>query len=926
MNRHHLPILLALLAAAPAAHAQSTAGSDYTINYDEATTHQRGSARYTQTVTLVSADGSQSAVVDQLTANRLYIKNLDNCFLASPGEKVTAGFTGSMSWMAGYAYIDLGQDGRFDVDYDENGVNTMQDLMSYSLYKEQDSDGNAVNTSKNSPSTNPPAFTIPADTKPGIYRMRYKIDWDCVDPGGSTATGNTITANGGVIVDTRINIHAATVRVSRTDDGMGQILLPDGTGLSQATVPFGEDLSIRVVAPEGQRLSYLLIKHGYLDGDSLVHGNAQWRTDVVSRLAFTDGAYTIPGSMIDGDVDITPVFNDDSGSDAPLPEYGLRFDKTLPMGDPTANVLSSLTLSTAAGETSTLAVGNAAARTVYRDLTPAEAHVKAGDTVTPTVAYEGNAAINAYLYLDINRDGRFEADLNSDGSVTAASELLSYSYAGGRNSKGEAVTADEAGHVLPPFTLPAGLKDGIYRMRLKLDVDDTDPSGRTPGSEAAGLDANGGVIADFLLNVHGATVALEANGVGGHLVGASNSGIPSTVAFGSDYTVLPLAPADGYTLSSLTVRHGYGLDGPQYVHGNRQWSEYQTTSAMAGTSYTVPADSVNGDLRITAQFAASGSEEYKLVFSDEFSGEDGSLPNPDVWSNCSRENPTWKRFTSQTPEGQARTAFLRDGKLVTRCFANDIADEGSVEMISGAIESAGKVYLTYGRVEGRLKTTPHTGNFPAFWMMPEDNSAGWPNAGEIDIWEQIDTENRTYHTVHTHCTYDLHLALPNSGNTSARADEYHVIALEWTPTLLTWYVDGKKAFTYSKSSLSTLLNQGQWPYDKPFYIILNQSVGNGTWAQPCDVSFDYETLFDYVRVYQKEGQEIYTGITDVRPSADTDFQVVKGGITLVSGSPSLMAVYDLQGRRVFSDTVSGRRMVSLRPGVYVLGGKKVLVP
>ena len=287
----------------------------------------------------------------------------------------------------------------------------------------------------------------------------------------------------------------------------------------------------------------------------------------------------------------------------------------------------------------------------------------------------------------------------------------------------------------------------------------------------------------------------------------------------------------------------------------------------------------------------------------------------------------WKRFTSQTAEGQQKTAFIRDGKLVTRCIKNTIAEEGDVDMISGAIESSDKMYFTYGRVEGRLRTTPHIGNFPAFWLMPQDNSAGWPNAGEIDIWEQIDTENKTYHTVHTHCTYDLHLALPNSGSTYTNAADYHVITLDWTPELLTWYVDGTKAFSYAKTNQSYLLEKGQWPYDKPFYLILNQSVGNNSWAKDADVNFEYETLFDYVRLYQKDGEgDITTSVKDVKTNGSAlDVYAQQGGLLLVAPEAQKIDVYSISGTRVFSGLVQGNRFVSLTKGVYVVAGKKIVV-
>jgi len=254
-------------------------------------------------------------------------------------------------------------------------------------------------------------------------------------------------------------------------------------------------------------------------------------------------------------------------------------------------------------------------------------------------------------------------------------------------------------------------------------------------------------------------------------------------------------------------------------------------------------------------------------------------------------------------------------------------------MISGAIESSDKVYYNYGRIEGRLRTTPHVGNFPAFWLMPQDNSAGWPNAGEIDLWEQIDTENKTYHTVHTHVTYDLGKAKPNSGSAYTNSADYHVISMEWEPTLLTWYVDGEKVFSYAKSTDQTLLDQGQWPFDKPFYIILNQSVGNNSWAKNCDVTFQYETLFDYVRVYQKKGQAITTpttGIGDVTLDGDSakarlDVYAMKGGLRLVAPEAQKVSVVDMAGRTVYSKTVQGNVDVKLAKGLYVVAGKKVLV-
>lgn len=900
--------------------AMVLAQSTYPVNFDE-DEHSSHLLRHTNAVQLTSSYGTQTVEVNQKKVKRMYIKRLDDCLRAKIGETVTAGFDWSGTWMCGYAYIDFGKDGRYDVDYDDNGVNAMKDLMTYSMYKNKDSKGATVS---GEPSINPPSFTIPSDVKPGIYRMRYKVDWDCVDPGGNTLSGNDIKKNGGVIVDTRINVHGETahVTVKGADKKKGTLTLADYSAeLNNQDVEFGKDLTIAVSVKDGYNFSSLSIKHGYcLDGEAVVDGLRQWQENTIMAYTAKGDKLTIPASYIDGDVEITVNFAAEgttSGSN-----YALNFEKDLNQTDPTANNLSEIFVTNKSGKKSAIAVPTGT--TVYRDALTKEVNAKPGDVLTPGITFTGDTELGAYLYIDYNQDAAFTTSLDETGKPVVGSELVSFSSYRGKNSKGEAAGATTA---MPSFTIPDDLPTGVYRARLKIDNNDIDPAGDYSMTDALHIDNYNGYIVDFLLNIHNDKGSLDIDSRGGHIVGNGNSGVGETVEFGSQLSLMPLAPAAGYNVKSIAVRHGHNLDGEQFVNGNRQWDEYEVSDAKAGEGFTIDADKVNGDVRVSAKFEADGTEEYKLRFADEFDGKDYSLPDADVWHNCTRESPTWKRFTSQSAEGQQKTAFIRDGKLVTRCIKNTIAEEGDVDMISGAIESSDKMYFTYGRVEGRLRTTPHVGNFPAFWLMPQDNSAGWPNAGEIDIWEQIDTENKTYHTVHTHCTYDLHLALPNSGSTHTNAADYHVITLDWTPELLTWYVDGTKAFSYAKTKQSYLLENGQWPYDKPFYLILNQSVGNGSWAKNCDVNFEYETLFDYVRLYQKDGEgDLTTAVKDVKTSGSAlDAYAQQGGLLLVAPEAQKVDVYSISGTRVFSGLVQGNRFVSLTKGVYVVAGKKIVV-
>lgn len=284
----------------------------YPINYETSTkiTHAE---RYTTGITFKGSEGTQNIAVNQKTDKLLYHDKMATTILAKPGETLTptANFNGS--WMAGYVYIDKGNDGAFNVTYNDNSITDMGDLMSYSLFKGKTSTGATV-AGTQSPSANAPAFTIPEEQKPGFYRIRYKLDWDNVDPGGNTTAANPITGNGGIIVDARINIHADNVNLSRATEenggGLnGDILLANGDAVTGKTTPFNKAFAVKAVPAPGFEFDYVKIRHGYnLEGVNELYGNKQWEEVRVNASQFTNGEYTIPASMVDGDLRFVPFF------------------------------------------------------------------------------------------------------------------------------------------------------------------------------------------------------------------------------------------------------------------------------------------------------------------------------------------------------------------------------------------------------------------------------------------------------------------------------------------------------------------------------------------------------------------------------------------------------------------------------------------
>ncbi|MBQ1178577.1 MAG: beta-N-acetylglucosaminidase domain-containing protein [Bacteroidaceae bacterium] len=409
-----------------------------------------------------------------------------------------------------------------------------------------------------------------------------------------------------------------------------------------------------------------------------------------------------------------------------------------------------------------------------------------------------------------------------------------------------------------------------------------------PKGEYVGPDPEPGVLRQYTTN--------------GSIDGPDYTALPSKVMPGMAFDVV-LRGAPGYAAKGLTVRYGQNLDGAEFdAEGNRQWTE--TYVAAKSGKATIPAEMTEGDVNLYATFDRKEGTEWSLVFSDEFNGADKSQPTAAKWMRCQRYGATWNRWLSDSEE----VIYLEDGNLVARAIPNPDKASDPVDMITGGIKSMGKFGFTYGYVEARIYNNLWIGNFPAFWMMPEDQSLGWPDCGEIDIWEVIDTQNTSYHTVHSNWTYDLgHKNEPQSSfSTGCSYDRYHTYGLEWTDKALIWYLDGKEVGRYTKSTNKSHLDEGQWPFDKHFHLILNQSVGNGAWAAHADITHTYETRFDWVRVYQKDGMRNTNGVVDAISVVEQE-------------EPKNDAIYTLQGVRL-EDGVE-----NLPKGIYIIGGEKVVI-
>ena len=299
--------------------------TDYALNFDK-NAQSTNDGRWIKSIAFNgSADGDKSITLNTAQNKQMYYDLTEkSAFTAKAGDTITPTFEMNGNWMNGYVYLDRGNDGRFHATInDDLSIPTGSDIMAYSFYNGssngelagKNSAGQAV--SGNARNTlNTPAFTIPADLANGIYRMRYKIDWNSVDPGGNQLEDNKITANGGAIVDVRLNVHGATTTISAHQRNCELLSAETGEGLGGTVVPFNEGYRIKVVPSNGFAYRGVTIVHGYnividanqdyaITSNQYIHGTKQYSIDYIPAALFDDNnEYTIPAEYIDGEVHV----------------------------------------------------------------------------------------------------------------------------------------------------------------------------------------------------------------------------------------------------------------------------------------------------------------------------------------------------------------------------------------------------------------------------------------------------------------------------------------------------------------------------------------------------------------------------------------------------------------------------------------------
>jgi len=279
---------------------------------------------------------------------------------------------------------------------------------------------------------------------------------------------------------------------------------------------------------------------------------------------------------------------------------------------------------------------------------------------------------------------------------------------------------------------------------------------------------------------------------------------------------------------------------------------------------------------LVAGFATPNSEAaqpkiLKLLWSDEFAGKKGALPNAKNWAYDIGNSYGWGNseleYYTQKPANVST-----DGKgklLITADRISDISGfqvgtaPGTEKILrscpecqfsSAKIKTANKLGFYYGRLEIRMKNPAGVGTWPAFWMLGDDLLDGnpWPECGEIDIMEARGfMSEAAFGTIH-----GPNFANGNFGgygstfnNGVPLSDAFHTFAIEWKKNLIDFYVDDNMYLSVTPKDIAP----GRWVFNQEFFLILNLAMG-GEFAGELDPALTQSQMsIDYIRFYSING-------------------------------------------------------------------------
>lgn len=274
---------------------------------------------------------------------------------------------------------------------------------------------------------------------------------------------------------------------------------------------------------------------------------------------------------------------------------------------------------------------------------------------------------------------------------------------------------------------------------------------------------------------------------------------------------------------------------------------------------------VGNNLIISIVFPKTAGEKAKaqLLFYDEF---EGNSLDTTKWAlvpeyNNRQERSSWRDDVVSLRDGNLSVKLVRDTVLGEKYGSNQNNKDNWIR--GGGIRTLKKDERTilyehgFGYYEARIKFPVIDGTWGAFWLMSPYSELILTNGGEdgteIDIIESIGNEKGVYNSaLHWNGYDDKNHKSVSSKTSNVKVNiydgEYHVFAVDWSPSEYVFYVDNNVLWRVDGGSdfQNSGINQNK------NYIKLTTESGNSSWCAPLPANFtEGEMLVDYVRVYNQ---------------------------------------------------------------------------
>ena len=232
---------------------------EYPINFDK-TAKSTHNSRALNSFSLQQT-GKDKQTESVYASKAAYEDHTSKVFTVEAGSELTASFDYTGEWMHSFVYIDFDNDGQFSYkegQWDQTGT----DLVAFSFYSldsnpKNDASGyNSVGDELTGDARNTyvaPSFKAPA--KAGEYRIRFKFDWNCILPGGSSS----ILSDGGGVWDATLKVVEPVV------DGISSINAEVANGETQLFTVNGVKLNklqkgLNIVRTADGKVKKVLVK------------------------------------------------------------------------------------------------------------------------------------------------------------------------------------------------------------------------------------------------------------------------------------------------------------------------------------------------------------------------------------------------------------------------------------------------------------------------------------------------------------------------------------------------------------------------------------------------------------------------------------------------------------------------------------------